>query len=512
MRTASRPDSISGPCSPRPVGTARRISSVRGPGSPAGSPVSFERVALAVSVRAALVLWSPADQGITNGASGSGDGGLADHDRGVQQAPLAVVAQEPPRAECADAAPVGGDEDERLLVGGAREARRRSAAGSRSRGCWSPPRFPRPRRGGRSAATWRSELPGRVSRRFRRSTSSPSKEASKVCSATSADGIASKRSWTNCGHRLRRPRCRGAGRRTARSCRGSGRPPPRSRRRPGVRVDSIGSGGCCSENMATTSATGAASRAVLQMRRSITSPRRVSGMARGQARILLVDDEQAVQTLLTYPLRKEGYEVVGAHRRAGGPRPLRGAEVRPRRARHHAAEARRDRGLPPPPHPQPGADHHAHREGGRDRQGRRPRDGRGRLHHQALLGPRVPQPRQGRAAAGEHAARALGRRADPRRGPGDRLRAQDHDRPRRAGPADLRRVRDPRRAGEQPRAASSAARACWSRSGATRPTATRAPSTSTYATCARSSRPTRKSPEYLFTVRGVGYRFRDPAE
>ena len=35
-------------------------------------------------------------------------------------------------------------------------------------------------------------------------------------------------------------------------------------------------------------------------------------MAREQARILLVDDEQAVQTLLTYPLRKEGYEVVGA--------------------------------------------------------------------------------------------------------------------------------------------------------------------------------------------------------
>jgi DNA-binding response OmpR family regulator len=35
-------------------------------------------------------------------------------------------------------------------------------------------------------------------------------------------------------------------------------------------------------------------------------------MARGQERILLVDDEQAVQTLLTYPLRKEGYDVVGA--------------------------------------------------------------------------------------------------------------------------------------------------------------------------------------------------------
>src|SRR5213079_2649667 len=35
-------------------------------------------------------------------------------------------------------------------------------------------------------------------------------------------------------------------------------------------------------------------------------------MAEAAARILLVDDEQAVQTLLAYPLRKEGYEVVSA--------------------------------------------------------------------------------------------------------------------------------------------------------------------------------------------------------
>jgi DNA-binding response OmpR family regulator len=33
----------------------------------------------------------------------------------------------------------------------------------------------------------------------------------------------------------------------------------------------------------------------------------------GSARILLVDDEQSVQTLLAYPLRMEGYEVVAAH-------------------------------------------------------------------------------------------------------------------------------------------------------------------------------------------------------
>ena len=35
-------------------------------------------------------------------------------------------------------------------------------------------------------------------------------------------------------------------------------------------------------------------------------------MATQQPRILLVDDEQSIQTLLAYPLRKEGYEVVSA--------------------------------------------------------------------------------------------------------------------------------------------------------------------------------------------------------
>ena len=35
-------------------------------------------------------------------------------------------------------------------------------------------------------------------------------------------------------------------------------------------------------------------------------------MSERAARILLVDDEQSVQTLLSYPLRKDGYEVVQA--------------------------------------------------------------------------------------------------------------------------------------------------------------------------------------------------------
>jgi DNA-binding response OmpR family regulator len=33
----------------------------------------------------------------------------------------------------------------------------------------------------------------------------------------------------------------------------------------------------------------------------------------GSTRILLVDDEQSIQTLLSYPLRKDGYHVTGAH-------------------------------------------------------------------------------------------------------------------------------------------------------------------------------------------------------
>src|SRR6476620_3538565 len=37
------------------------------------------------------------------------------------------------------------------------------------------------------------------------------------------------------------------------------------------------------------------------------------GVANGSARILLVDDEQSIQTLLSYPLRKDGYHVTGAH-------------------------------------------------------------------------------------------------------------------------------------------------------------------------------------------------------
>ena len=38
----------------------------------------------------------------------------------------------------------------------------------------------------------------------------------------------------------------------------------------------------------------------------------MAAVSEGSARILLVDDEHAIQTLLTYPLRKDGYEVISA--------------------------------------------------------------------------------------------------------------------------------------------------------------------------------------------------------
>src|SRR5919108_2287709 len=56
------------------------------------------------------------------------------------------------------------------------------------------------------------------------------------------------------------------------------------------------------------------------MRASSIETRRVAARTLGtrtdmldrSARILLVDDEQSIQTLLSYPLRRDGYEVVQA--------------------------------------------------------------------------------------------------------------------------------------------------------------------------------------------------------
>ena len=111
------------------------------------------------------------------------------------------------------------------------------------------------------------------------------------------------------------------------------------------------------------------------------------------------------------PLRKDGYHVTSALDGSEALQRFDEAPLRPRHPRPDAAQARRGRGLPPAALAQPGADHHADRERQRDRQGRRARGRRRRLHHQALLDARVPQPRQGGAAPLADGRRAAARRS-----------------------------------------------------------------------------------------------------
>ena len=184
-------------------------------------------------------------------------------------------------------------------------------------------------------------------------------------------------------------------------------------------------------------------------------------------------------------------------RRPRSARPLLRAAVRPRGARPDAPADGRARSLQDAARPgldRP--DHHAHGQVGGDRQGPRARARRRRLHHQAVLDARVPLAREGGAAARRHGAAGRGRRRRPDRGPRPAHRPdQAHGGTRRRRGRDhVRRVRDPDRAGARSRPRLHARHAAGQASGATPPTATRARSTSTSATCARRSRATRRSP------------------
>ena len=133
-------------------------------------------------------------------------------------------------------------------------------------------------------------------------------------------------------------------------------------------------------------------------------------MPNGSARILLVDDEQSIQTLLSYPLRKDGYHVTGAH--DGSEALERFDEARfdlvildlmlPKLDGVEVCRQLRSRSQVPIIM--------LTAKGQRDRQGRRARGRRRRLHHQAVLDARVPQQGQGGAAA-----LADDRRPPPRR-------------------------------------------------------------------------------------------------
>ena len=168
-------------------------------------------------------------------------------------------------------------------------------------------------------------------------------------------------------------------------------------------------------------------------------------------RILLVDDEDAVQKLLTYPLRKEGYDVVPA---------LDGREALDRLSEDNFDLVVLDVMMPK----MDGFDVcreirarstvpiimlTAQDRG--DRQGPRPRARRRRLHHQALLGARVPQPRQGGPAARRpRPDRGAVRGADRIGRAAHRLREAARRGARRGRASHLRRVRDPRGAGARP--------------------------------------------------------------
>ena len=198
-------------------------------------------------------------------------------------------------------------------------------------------------------------------------------------------------------------------------------------------------------------------------------------------------------------------------RRPRGARPLRRAALRPRRPRHHAAEARRDRGLPAAAQPQPGADHHADREGRRDRQGARPRDRRRRLHHQAVLDARVPQP-GARPRCGARRCSAAATGATSRSPPA----TLEIDFERRAvtcaaSAAQLTYVEFEILAALAARARPGARPARCCSSSVWGDSAYRDPRTIDVHIRHLREKLERdpKHPEYLFTVRGVGYRFRD---
>ena len=216
-------------------------------------------------------------------------------------------------------------------------------------------------------------------------------------------------------------------------------------------------------------------------------------------RILLVDDEQSILTLLSYPLRQDGYEVVRAS--SGGEALERFAELEfdlvvldvMMPAMDGLEVCRRMRASSTVPIIMLTAkteeiDKVLGLELGADDYITKPfsiREFRSRVKaalRRSAMRP-VASGADGdddhRADRGGRAARRLrqARRADARRGGAD----------------DVRRVRDPRRCSRATPVASSAARRCSSGSGATPPTATRARSTSTSAICARSSSTTPRS-------------------
>ena len=230
--------------------------------------------------------------------------------------------------------------------------------------------------------------------------------------------------------------------------------------------------------------------------------------------ILLVDDEDSVQKLLTYPLERDGFRVVQARdgeealaRFAEEPvdlvvldimlPKLDGLEVCKRLRATSSVPiimlTARDDELDKVLGLELGADDYITKPFSI-------REFRSRVR--ALLR-RAPAPAARRRASRRGRSRRTASRSTSRAGVGRGRRPARRSSRTSSSSSCARWRRSPGRVFTPPDAARS-------RSGATPTTASRARSTSTSGTCARSSSRTRSEPELILTVRGVGYRFREP--
>ena len=138
-------------------------------------------------------------------------------------------------------------------------------------------------------------------------------------------------------------------------------------------------------------------------------------MAERPTRILLVDDEQAILTLLSYPLAQDGYEVVRASDGVEALERFGEADFDLVVLDVMLPQHRRARGVPAAARDQLGPDHHADREVRGDRQGR----------SASSSGPTTTSPSRSRCASSAAASRRRcgARRSTPAgRGPARRRR------------------------------------------------------------------------------------------
>ena len=332
------PSAISDACSPSPLGTASRI---RLPNRPSRR-WSLGRTALDGRVGASAASWIEVLRSSLGPRQHVGRrrvGGRRAAEMTIAPSirlAVGAVLDERARSRGAVAAAVGRDEDERLASGASRRSSRRARAASPVAAALDAAPGPS---GGVAVGEQqdrRSDSPGRVRITLRSSRRRPRSSSRTPARTTSPPWIAANRSATKSaaaaspsdpglalgrqlGDRARGPR-RGAGLEDA----GRGR----RLERLGLALDrehhddERDDGG---QEAEAVDARVDHRRKTPQVSLSLTSRCLLFPMAEPSARILLVDDEQAIQTLLTYPAAQGGLRGRPGARRPRGARALRGA-------------------------------------------------------------------------------------------------------------------------------------------------------------------------------------------